>query len=116
VTAVTRAAAATLGVAAAAGAGAFAYGSLIERKRYTLRTATIDVLPEGASDIRVLHISDLHMAPWQTDKQEWVRELARFEPHLVVDTGDNLGHRDGLTGIRSALEVFRGVPGVYVNG
>ena len=115
-TAVTRAAAATLGVAAAAGAGAFAYGSLIERKRYTLRTATIDVLPEGASDIRVLHISDLHMAPWQTDKQEWVRELARFEPHLVVDTGDNLGHRDGLTGIRSALEVFRGVPGVYVNG
>jgi predicted MPP superfamily phosphohydrolase len=116
VSALSRAAAASFGVVAAAGAGAFAYGSLIERNRFTLRTATVDVLPEGAADIRVLHLSDLHMAPWQTDKQEWVRELARFKPDLIVDTGDNLGHRDGLTGIRSAFDVFAGVPGVYVNG
>ena len=115
-TALTRTAAAALGVTAAVGAGAFAYGSLIERNAYTLRTATIDVLPPGADDIRVLHLSDLHMAPWQTHKQEWVRDLVRLKPDLVVDTGDNLGHRDGITGIRSALEVFAGVPGVYVNG
>ncbi|MGD8194282.1 metallophosphoesterase [Herbiconiux sp. P18] len=115
-TALTRAAAGALGVAAAAGVGAFAYGSLIERNRFTLRAATIDVLPPGAADIRVLHLSDLHMAPWQEHKQEWVRDLARLKPDLVVDTGDNLGHRDGLTGIRSALTAFDGIPGVYVNG
>jgi predicted MPP superfamily phosphohydrolase len=105
-----------LGAIAAAGAGAFAYGTFVERRQYTLRTATIDALPPGAADIRVLHISDLHMAPWQRDKQQWIRGLARLDPQLIVDTGDNLGHRDGLAGVRAALDVFAGVPGVYVNG
>ncbi|MCS5731977.1 metallophosphoesterase [Herbiconiux moechotypicola] len=111
-----RAAVGALGALAAAGAGAFAYGTFVERKRYTLRTASIPVLPPGASDIRVLHLSDLHMAPWQRDKQAWIRNLARLDPHLVVDTGDNLGHHDGLEGVRAALDVFSGVPGLYVNG
>lgn len=115
-TSTTRAAATALGLIAAAGAGAVAYGTFVERKQYTLRTATIEVLPPGADDIRVLHLSDLHMAPWQADKQEWIRGLVRLHPHLIVNTGDNLGHRDGLVGIRSALDVFAGVPGVYVNG
>ncbi|WP_066043437.1 metallophosphoesterase [Herbiconiux solani] len=112
----TRAAATALGVVAAAGAAAFTYGVVVERTQYTLRTATVEVLPAGSTPIRVLHLSDLHMAPWQEDKQQWVSELARLAPDLVVDTGDNLGHRDGLTGIRSALDAFAGIPGVYVNG
>lgn len=111
-----RSAAAALGVAAAAGAGAFAYGTFVERKLYTLRRGTMPVLPAGAAPIRVLHLSDLHMAPWQRDKQEWIRELARFEPDLVIDTGDNLGHRDAIPSVRHALEVFRGIPGVFVHG
>ncbi|MCS5716732.1 metallophosphoesterase [Herbiconiux sp. CPCC 205763] len=115
-TAATRATATSLGIVAVAGAAAVAYGTFIERKQYTLRTVTVPVLPPGASDIRVLHLSDLHMAPWQTDKQEWIRDLARLDPHLIVDTGDNLGHRDGLAGVQAALDVFNGVPGVYVNG
>jgi len=100
----------------AAGAAVFAYGSLVERRHYTLRTASVPVLPAGAAPIKVLHLSDLHMAPWQRDKQAWVRELARLEPDLIVDTGDNLGHRDGLTGIRAAFAPFAGIPGVFVNG
>ena len=56
------------------------------------------------------------MAPWQRDKQEWVRGLAELEPDLVVDTGDNLGHERGIDGVRYALEPFRGIPGVFVNG
>ncbi len=115
-TAVARATASALGVVAVAGASAFAYGTFVERKLYTLRRARVPVLPRGAADIRVLHISDLHMAPWQADKQAWLRGLARFDPHLIVDTGDNLGHRDGIEGVQAALEVFTGVPGVYVNG
>lgn len=100
----------------AAGAAAFAWGSLVERRRFTLRQVQVPVLPAGAEPIRVLHLSDLHMAPWQRDKQEWVRSLASLRPDLVVDTGDNLGHRDGIEGIRRALAPFRGVPGVFVNG
>ncbi|MEF3403623.1 metallophosphoesterase [Agromyces sp. CCNWLW203] len=101
---------------AAAGAAAFAYGSLVERTRWTLRQVDVPVLPPGSEPIRVLHLSDLHMAPWQRDKQEWVRSLADLKPDLVVDTGDNLGHERGIEGIRRALEPFRGVPGVFVNG
>lgn len=100
----------------AAGAAAFAYGSLVERTRFTLRRADVAVLPPGSKPIKVLHLSDLHMAPWQRDKQEWVRALADLEPDLIVDTGDNLGHERGIEGIRSAFEAFRGVPGVFVNG
>lgn len=112
-----RGTAVALGTAvAAAGVGALAYGTLVERRQFTLRTATVPVLPPGASALRVLHLSDLHMAPWQHQKQAWVRGLARLEPDLIVDTGDNLGHRDGLAGLRAALDVFAGVPGVYVNG
>lgn len=105
-----------LTAAATAAAGAFAWGSLIERRLFTLRSETVPVLPPGAESIRVLHISDLHMAPWQRDKQRWVTELATLKPDLVVVTGDNLGHEDGLIGLRRAFETFRGIPGVHVHG
>lgn len=111
-----RAAGTALGVLAAAGAAAFAWGSLVERRLFTLRRVTVPVLPAGAEPIRVLHLSDLHMAPWQHDKQEWVRSLADLKPDLIVDTGDNLGHADGLTGIERAFERFQGIPGVFVHG
>ena len=104
------------GLMAGAGLAAFAWGSLVERKRYTLRQVRVPVLPAGSTPLRVLHLSDLHMAPWQRDKQEWVRSLATLKPDLVVDTGDNLGHEDGVSGIEYALEPFAGIPGVFVNG
>ncbi|QAY75084.1 metallophosphoesterase [Agromyces protaetiae] len=100
----------------AAGAAAFAYGSLIERTRWTLRSVEVPVLPKGAEPIRVLHLSDLHMAPWQRSKQEWVRALADLRPDLIVDTGDNLGHERGIEGIDRAFGGFVGIPGVFVNG
>ncbi|BDZ65687.1 metallophosphoesterase [Agromyces mangrovi Wang et al. 2018] len=107
---------AALTLVGAAGLAAFAYGSLVERTRWTLREVTVPVLPAGAEPLRVLHVSDLHMAPWQREKQEWVRSLAALQPDLVVDTGDNLGHARGLEGIRRAFEPFAGIPGVFVNG
>jgi predicted MPP superfamily phosphohydrolase len=112
----SRGAATALGVVAAAGAAAFAWGSLIERNRFTVRHEVLPVLDEGARPITVLHLSDLHMAPWQRAKQEWLRSLVDFEPDLIVNTGDNLGHERGLEGVQAALEPFAGVPGVYVNG
>jgi predicted MPP superfamily phosphohydrolase len=104
------------GLVAGAGLAAFAWGSLVERKRFTLRQVRVPVLAPGSASLRVLHLSDLHMAPWQRDKQEWVRSLATLKPDLVVDTGDNLGHEDGVSGIEYALEPFAGIPGVFVNG
>ncbi|KFF59769.1 metallophosphatase [Cryobacterium sp. MLB-32] len=102
--------------AAAAGLTAFAWGALVERNRFTLREVSVPVLAQGSAPIRVLHISDLHMAPWQKDKQEWIRSLAGVKPDLVVNTGDNLGHADGIDGVAYALAPFQDVPGVFVNG
>ena len=113
---VARTAAGALGGVLAVGAAAFAYGAIVERNRFTVRQEHVPVLDVAARPITVLHLSDLHMAPWQHRKQEWVRALATVEPDLIVNTGDNLGHPDGLEGLRAALEPFRGVPGVYVNG
>jgi len=106
----------TLGVVGALGAGAAIWGIGIERYLFTLRTHEIRVLPAGSAPVRVLHLSDAHMAPWQHRKQQWIARLAELDPHLVVDTGDNLGHVDGLTGIRRAYDPLRGIPGVFVHG
>jgi uncharacterized protein len=103
-------------VAVAAGAAAAVWGIGVERTAFTVRRATLPVLAPGTRDLKVLHLSDLHMAPWQRGKQRFIRELADLQPDLVVDTGDNLGHRIGLLGIKAALEPFRGVPGLYVWG
>ncbi|WBU36873.1 metallophosphoesterase [Homoserinibacter sp. YIM 151385] len=102
--------------AAAAGAAAFAWGALVERRRFQVRHEVLRVLEPGSRDVTILHLSDLHMAPWQHDKQDFVRSLARYEPDLVIGTGDNLGHVDGLAGLRAALDPFRGVAGVHVHG
>jgi predicted MPP superfamily phosphohydrolase len=42
--------------------------------------------------------------------------LASLQPDLVVNTGDNMGHPDGLRGLRAAFDPLRGIPGVFVHG
>src|SRR6201991_504041 len=68
------------------------YAAIVERNAFVLRELTMPVLSPGSTPLRVLHVSDLHMLPNQRRKQAWVRELAGWEPDLVVNTGDNLAH------------------------
>ncbi|MGW8484627.1 metallophosphoesterase [Microbacterium sp. NPDC055903] len=105
-----------LGAVGAVGVAAATWGIGIERYLFTVREASVAALPEGSAPLRILHVSDAHMAPWQHRKQDWLASLASLEPDLVINTGDNLGHRDGLDGIRRAFDVFAGIPGVYVHG
>ncbi|MBT2483229.1 MULTISPECIES: metallophosphoesterase [unclassified Microbacterium] len=105
-----------LGAVGAAGVAAAVWGIGIERYLFTVREATASALPPGFRPIRVLHVSDAHMAPWQHRKQDWLASLADLEPDLIVNTGDNLGHREGLDGIRRAFDAFAGIPGVFVHG
>jgi uncharacterized protein len=104
------------GIATAAAVGAFAWGSIVERNRFTIRHEFVPVLDPGARDIRILHLSDTHLAPWQIAKQEWVRSLVDLEPDLVLSTGDVLGHADAYAAVEHMLDPFRSIPGVYVNG
>jgi predicted MPP superfamily phosphohydrolase len=100
----------------AVGAGLFAYASLVERNLFGVRHESIDVLEPGSPNIRVLHLSDIHLAPWQRRKIEWIRGLAEIRPDLIVVTGDSLGHRGAVPALEQALAAFAGLPGVFVHG
>jgi uncharacterized protein len=101
--------------AVAAGAGLTAYATA-EARAYTLRRVTVPVLPPGSRDVRVLHLSDVHLTPGQRRKQAWLRELAGLRPDLVVDTGDNLSHRDSVSVLLDCLGDLLEAPGVFVFG
>jgi predicted MPP superfamily phosphohydrolase len=115
-TGTVRTALTALGAVGAVGAAAAIWGVGIERYLFTVRFHEVAVLPEGAAPLRVLHLSDAHMAPWQRRKQQWIAGLAELQPDLVVNTGDNLGHAEGLRGLRAAFDPLRGIPGVFVHG
>jgi predicted MPP superfamily phosphohydrolase len=99
-----------------AGVGAAAWGVFVERTRFQLREETVPILDPGATPIRVLHLSDLHLAPWHRSTVSWVSELAELEPDLIIGTGDFFGHEDALPTIAETLRPFAGIPGVVVHG
>jgi len=105
----------TLGLGTLAGAGLAAYAAW-EARQYTLRRVTVPLLPSGHAPLKVLHLSDIHMAPDQRAKQDWLRDLADLEPDLVVDTGDNLAHMRAVPVVADALGGLLDLPGVYVLG
>lgn len=111
-----RAALTALSAVGVAGAAAAVWGIGIERYLFTVRFHELAILPPGSGPLRVLHLSDAHMAPWQRRKQQWIAALAELEPDLVVNTGDNLGHARGLSGLRAAYDPLRGIPGFFVHG
>lgn len=106
----------TLKTLTLAAAGAVVWGTLIERQMFTVRSVTARALEPGSTPIRVLHLSDLHLAPWQSRKIRFIRSLRRLAPDLVIATGDLMGHVDALDALSEALEPFDDVPGVFVFG
>ncbi|MCR8671041.1 metallophosphoesterase [Agrococcus sp. HG114] len=92
------------------------YATAIEPRAFRIRHETLRVLPPGARPLTLLHLADIHLAPWQEAKLDWLEGLAWVEPDLIVNTGDSLGHRDALPVLADALRGFRGVPGFYVHG
>lgn len=100
----------------ALGAATLGYSVGVERRHWTLRQATLPVLAEGARQLRVLHVSDLHMTPNQRSKQRWVSALDQLEPDLVVNTGDNLAHPQSVPAALRSLGPLLDRPGVFVFG
>ncbi|GAA2826980.1 putative MPP superfamily phosphohydrolase [Leucobacter komagatae] len=105
--------AAALGWAAA---GVLLWSTVVERRLFTIRRHELPILPSEAAPVRVLQLSDLHLAPWQTNKINWVRSLAELKPDLVVLTGDLMGHVGARPALLHALSAFEGVPTVFVHG
>jgi predicted MPP superfamily phosphohydrolase len=103
------------GVTLGAGLGLASYAAW-EARQFTLREVTVPLLPPGHSPLRVLHLSDIHMAPDQRAKQRWLRGLAELEPDFVIDTGDNLAHMSSVPIVVDSLGPLLDVPGVSVFG
>jgi predicted MPP superfamily phosphohydrolase len=99
-----------------AGLAGVGYAAGIEVRSFTVRQVEVPVLPRGSRPIRVLHVSDLHLTPSQGRKLDWITSLARLEPDLVVNTGDNLAHPDSVAPLLEALGPLRATPGVFVFG
>ncbi len=97
--------AAAAGALGAAGAATLGY-ALWEARQYTLREVEL-TLPRIAArpgPLRVLHLSDLHLAPRNTDRIAWIRDLARLPVDLTVVTGDFHGDAAGPQLALHALE------------
>jgi predicted MPP superfamily phosphohydrolase len=106
----------SLTVSAAAGAAVAGYASVIERNWFVLRRCEVPVLPAGASPLRVLHISDVHLTPGRTRLLSWLRSLDATEPDLVVNTGDSIAHTGAVQPFLDALGPLLDRPGVFVYG
>lgn len=105
----------TGGAILALGAAGLAW-TLIEAQAFTVRRVYVPVLPAGAQPVRILHLSDLHLLPRQQRKIAWLRHLADLEPDLVIDTGDNMAHRQALPAVLEALGPLLRYPGAFVMG
>jgi uncharacterized protein len=109
----------TLTAAGLAGAGALAYATLVERRWYALRHATVPgVLRRPGARLRILHVSDLHLAPGQEHRVRFLASLAHLDHDLVVATGDLLEGTDMEEQAAAALAPLtsRGRPGLAVLG
>ncbi len=106
--------------AALAGAGAVALGySLWEARQYTLREVEVPLDGGGAGPaqpLTVLHLSDLHLSPRDSDRIAWIQSLGRLGADMTVVTGDFVGDSEGPTLALRALEPLLDRPGVFVRG
>ncbi|CAN5387136.1 metallophosphoesterase [soil metagenome] len=87
----------TTGALLLAGAAALGYGVGIERRWYATRHDRLPVLRRDGH-LRVLFFSDLHLAPGQGHRLDYVRRVAaECRPDVVVSGGDNLEHPDCIS-------------------
>ncbi len=102
----------------AVGAATTAY-SLWEARQYTLRRVEVPLrhrVESSSRELRILHLSDLHLSPRDEDRIAWIQQLGRLPAELTVVTGDFHGHADGTALALRALEPLLDRPGLFVRG
>jgi len=106
-----------ISIAAAGGAAAIGYASVIERNWFALRQVDVPgVLPDGARPLRVLHVSDMHLTPGRHRLMSFVRTLDALEPDLVANTGDSIASPRAVQYLIDSLGPLLERPGAFVYG
>jgi predicted MPP superfamily phosphohydrolase len=106
------------GAGLAAGAALLGYATL-EARWYRLRQLMLpDVLRVPGATLRLLHISDVHLAHGQQHRVRFLRSLAELDADLIVITGDLLGDVDIEDEAVDAVAELTGPgrPGLFVLG
>ena len=92
---------------AVAGVLCVVYGVVIERRWYRVRRYRLDILPAaGGTQLRVLHLSDLHLVRRDRKMPAFLSTLP--EADVTVLTGDVVGEPEAVEHAVAALEPVRG--------
>lgn len=86
---------------------AVGYG-LLEARFHRLNRYPLDVLPPGASPLRLLQVSDLHLRNRTRRLARFVESLASDEYDIVLATGDLLGDPAAMPRCAELLNGLRG--------
>lgn len=84
-----------------------AYG-FAEAHLYRRRSYTIPVLPPGATPLRILQISDLHLRPANRAMRRFLESLGTAEYDMVMATGDLLGGPEVVQDCLKLLNALQG--------
>jgi predicted MPP superfamily phosphohydrolase len=94
-------------VLAIVAAACVAYGIVIERRWYRLRTYDLAILPPGGPDrLDVLHLSDLHFVRNDPSKRRFLAGLPQAD--ITVLTGDLLAEPEAVENAVESLRPTRG--------
>lgn len=104
-----------LGGIGLAGAACFAWG-VAESTMFTVRRVRIPILRPRAEEVKILHVSDIHLTARQHTKLDFIRSLSALEPDLIVNTGDNIAQAEAIDPLMAAWNRLRSTPGVFVFG
>jgi predicted MPP superfamily phosphohydrolase len=82
---------------------ALAYGTFIERLDFHVREVDVPIpgLPHDLDGLRILHLSDIHLSPFLSEKDfaRVIDAANTLHPHLAAVTGDFISQRgDPLDG------------------
>lgn len=83
---------------------------------FVVREVQIPVLPEGSSSLRILHFSDIHLAPRQRRAIDFIRSWRDLNPDLIISTGDHISHPSSIGILIEALGPLLEKPGFFVFG
>ncbi len=98
---------AVIPVIVAFGAACVAYGIVIERRWYRLRSYDLAILPpEGPERLDILHLSDLHFVRSDRGKRRFLAGLPTSDVTIV--TGDFLAEPEAVETVVAAVGLNRG--------
>lgn len=83
---------------------------------FQIRQVALPILPKGASSLRILHFSDIHLVPGQRRAIEFIRSWRELDPDIIISTGDHIAHQDSIPILKDALGPLLEKPGFFVFG